>query len=158
MKRLALGRKSEVADVSSYSMKTWYSSGCGPLAPRIAIYLLCVNSTSRYHGVLLFSRIEYHMMVEEVDYAQPINSICTYSHACSSNKQTKRVRKNCRTTILTFRWQRQLGLVKGVPLSPTSDGTGSPTLFDAARAAMCLLKEVRRPPSNILVDLNLFVP
>lgn len=38
--------------------------------------------------------------------------------------------------------QQQLGLVKGVPLSPPSDGTGSPTSFDAARAAMCLLKEV----------------
>ncbi|CAN0427481.1 unnamed protein product, partial [Ectocarpus sp. 12 AP-2014] len=37
--------------------------------------------------------------------------------------------------------QQQLGLVKGVPLSPPSDGTGSPTSFDAARAAMCLLKE-----------------
>eukprot|EP00752_Nemacystus_decipiens_P011413 g10136.t1 len=37
--------------------------------------------------------------------------------------------------------QRQLGLAKGVPLSPTSSGTGSPTQFDPARAAMCLLKE-----------------
>ncbi|CAM9196192.1 unnamed protein product, partial [Ectocarpus sp. 4 AP-2014] len=36
---------------------------------------------------------------------------------------------------------QQLGLVKGVPLSLPNDGTGSPTSFDAARAAMCLLKE-----------------
>eukprot|EP00903_Cladosiphon_okamuranus_P009016 g8624.t1 len=37
--------------------------------------------------------------------------------------------------------QRQLGLVKGVPLSHSSNGTGSPTQFDPARAALCLLKE-----------------